>query len=231
MTELTTTPETGATLVDVDVESIIDQINGSTEAVVDESTAAEEITAVAEAPLTDAVSADVDAILAEITDAGPAAGTEKPKRTRKAKNSSEATPPSPTDEATEAAPTTASVATNPGAFLALTKLDATVYQDRFDAAAKKVKEKAANAVAAIDNGKKLSRFTSLAVKSLVDKGTVTSADLIQTYRDAGLGDGTARAQGQQMTALFRMFDLVEQDGKNFKLANEELGKHLVSVAA
>jgi hypothetical protein len=189
----------------------------------------------------DPVTADVDAILAEINASTsavaittpPAEPAEKPKRTRAKKNTPAAPVNAGADDAAGAqAPTPAPAATDPGAFMALLSDDArAAYATRFDEAAKKVKEKAENAIAAIDTGKKLSRFTCLAVTALVTKGEVTSGDLVQVYKDANLGEGTARAQAQQMTSLFRMFDLVSQDGRTFKLANDELGKKLAALAA
>lgn len=221
--------EAQASTVEADIDAIIAMATdtGSTNQPVEEST---------DQPI-DRVAADVDAILAEINGTAPAPAQEEPKTTRKrGKKSTDttaaATPPAPVVAAgANAAPTPAPAATNTGAFRALLAPNvAKEYQGRFDALAVKVKDKATNAENAIDTGKKLSRFTSLAVKTLVDKGAVTSGDLVEVYKGENLAEGTARAQAQQMTSLFRAFGLVTQDGKTFKLANEQLGKQLAAAA-
>jgi len=203
-----------------------------------------------EAPL-DAVTIDVDAILAEINNAGstapePSAAPQvitKPARKRKAPTSfpdASAVDPQPVGAATGAedplhapvATPSPAPATDPVAFAALlSEIDRAALSSRLDDAAKKVREKADNAMAAVNTGKKLSRFTSLAVTELVKVGEITSTDLVKVYTDAGLGMGTARAQSQQMTSLFRMFGLVSQDGRKFKLSNTALGAKLRELAA
>lgn len=243
-----------------DIDAIIEMANKSSEpsvietlnAVID-SSANQQIALPMEAPVVvlDAVSIDVDAILAEINNAGSstpeptAAPTviEKPARKRKASTSSpdvSTVSPPVVDAATEAGPTPAPVATpspapastDPVAFAALlTEIDRAALSNRLEGAAQKVREKADNAMNAVNTGKKLSRFTSMAVTELVKVGEITSTDLVKVYTDAGLGMGTARAQSQQMTSLFRMFGLVSQDGRKFKLSNTALGNKLRELAA
>lgn len=195
------------------------------------------------------IAADVDAILKEIAGSTGAeltvvtvtpvnsdqAPAEKPKRARRTKEQNAPTTP-PVDAAagagdtTPAAPSPAPAATNNGAFSALLlDGDRAEFASRLDAAAKKVKEKIENAVARIERGKKLSRFTELAVRKLVTAGEVTSGDLVEAYKADGLAIGTARAQGQQMTALFRALGLADKDGGTYRLANKELGEKLLAA--
>jgi hypothetical protein len=101
-------------------------------------------------------------------------------------------------------------------------------------AAKKVNEKVANVIQAIETGKKLSRYTADAVKLLKSEGKVTGKSLVENFRSVGLGDGTARAQAQQMTALFKVLGIALPDPANSKelvIADTGLVDELVALAA
>lgn len=203
------------------------------------------------------IAADVDAILAEIAGVSVApspapiaevvaaevqpaievAATKPARKPRAPKQdaSVEALAPSPSTDAAAGAiaPSPAPAATdavNAGAFASLlSDTDRAAFTTRLDEAAKKVREKIENAVASVDRGKKLSRFTELAVKELVTKGTVTGKDLVTMFEGQGLAIGTARAQGQQMTAIFRTLGLAAKDGGAYTLANRTLAEKLIGA--
>lgn len=98
----------------------------------------------------------------------------------------------------------------------------------------KVKEKANNLIAAIEHGKKLSRYTGIAVAALVADGKVSGKSLVEKFESVGLSAGTARAQAQQMTALFRMTGLVQADltvPRDLYITDKRLADELVTLAA
>jgi hypothetical protein len=100
--------------------------------------------------------------------------------------------------------------------------------------AKKVREKAENLIAAVQSGKKLSRYTQVAVKQLVANGAISGKDMVAAFLNEGLKEGTARAQAQQMTALFRLVGAVVPDAttKGRLVANDAgLIKELEALAA
>lgn len=100
--------------------------------------------------------------------------------------------------------------------------------------AKKVAEKAQNLIQCIETGKKLSGFTKLAVKTLTTKGRVTSKDLVEAFQADGKSLGTARAQSQQMTSLFKQLGIATQDPNEPKAlvpADNALVKELALLAA
>lgn len=100
--------------------------------------------------------------------------------------------------------------------------------------AKKVSEKATNVVQAITAGKKLSGFTALAVKTLSAKGRVTAKDFVEAFQADGKSLGTARAQGQQMTALFKSLGIVTPDPsapRELVMADNGLTRELVKMAS
>jgi len=97
--------------------------------------------------------------------------------------------------------------------------------------AKKVAEKIENLCDAVETGKRLSGFTKLAVKGLVGRGELTAKDLVSAYVSDGKTEGTARAQAQQMTALFRQLGLTTVDGRVYRLSNKPLADALMKAAA
>lgn len=71
-----------------------------------------------------------------------------------------------------------------------------------EAAPKKVGEKVYNVLCCIAGRGKLSKFTSIAYYALKNNGKLTSAELVELYKDYGYSVATARSQAQQqMTAL------------------------------
>lgn len=101
-------------------------------------------------------------------------------------------------------------------------------------AAKKVNEKIANMIAAVETGKKLSGYTKTAVATLVKDGKVSGKSLVEAFQAANLTIGTARAQSQQMTALFKATGLVAPDASNAKelvLIDAPLATELMQLAA
>jgi hypothetical protein len=100
--------------------------------------------------------------------------------------------------------------------------------------AKKVAEKAQNLVQCIETGKKLSGFTALAVKTLAANGSVTSKDLVEAFQADGKSLGTARAQAQQMTALFKALGIAQPDPsepRKLVAADNGLVRELSTLAA
>jgi len=98
----------------------------------------------------------------------------------------------------------------------------------------KVTEKAMNVIAAIESGKKLSRYTKDAVKKLQADGRVSGKSLVEEFIAKQLSDGTARAQAQQMTALFKMLGIAMPDPTNSRelvVNDADLLKELVALAA
>lgn len=80
--------------------------------------------------------------------------------------------------------------------------------------AKKVAEKVKNAVAAIEQGKKLSKYTRSALTMLKSGGEVTGPSITKQFEADGLSPGTARAQAQQQTALFKVIGVAKPTGDN-----------------
>lgn len=114
-------------------------------------------------------------------------------------------------------------------------LDPTELKARLDGiTAKKVAEKAQNLVQCIETGKKLSGFTALAVRTLAANGSVSSKSLVEAFQADGKSLGTARAQAQQMTALFKSLGIAAPDANDAKTlvsADNALVKELVTLAA
>lgn len=161
--------------------------------------------------------ADISAALAEIE--ADAAASAPPTSTKKPKKSS----------TSKAAP----VPTR--AFTDVAAIDKGQLDSNLNALnAKKVIEKAQNVIQAVETGKKLSRYTADAVKALKARGNISAKTLVETFRSAGLSDGTARAQSQQMTALFKALGMVVPDATNTRelvIADAGLVDELVQLSA
>jgi hypothetical protein len=100
--------------------------------------------------------------------------------------------------------------------------------------AKKVREKAENLIAAITHGKKLSGYTKVAVAELQTNGRISGKSMTDAFLAAGLKEGTARAQAQQMTSLFRLVGAVAPDASNPRelvLQDNGLIQELAKIAA
>jgi hypothetical protein len=114
-------------------------------------------------------------------------------------------------------------------------IDAADLKTRLDSInAKKVAEKAQNLVSCIETGKKLSGFTALAVRELTAKGRVSGKSLVEAFQADGKSLGTARAQAQQMTALFKTLGIATPDNDNPRelvSADNALVKELATLAA
>jgi hypothetical protein len=83
----------------------------------------------------------------------------------------------------------------------------------FDKLAKKVGEKAVNIVGALKGTAKLSVYTSVALRTLTARGSMTAADLIKVYQDGGYSKGTANSQAHQMMQLLPVFKAGTLTGK------------------
>ena len=89
-----------------------------------------------------------------------------------------------------------------------------------DGMAKKVGEKAVNALQAAAGTKKPSRYTVIALQAFLKAKEITSKGLYQAMIDAKCAESTARAQSQQMMALFPGIDLAKRSGSQLTL-NED----------
>jgi hypothetical protein len=119
-------------------------------------------------------------------------------------------------------------------FTAVAQIDEATLKANLDGInAKKVREKAENLIAAVQSGKKLSRYTADAVTHLKTEGRVNGKSLVEMFQAKGLGLGTARAQSQQMTALFKVVGLAapEDGSKDLVLQDNNLADELVKIAA
>lgn len=95
-------------------------------------------------------------------------------------------------------------------------------------------EKAQNLIQAIEVGKQLSRYTKVAVKTLVSDGKISGPGMVKKFEEVGLSTGTARAQAQQMTALFKIVGLAVPDvvsAKELVIADRALAHELMQLAA
>lgn len=120
-------------------------------------------------------------------------------------------------------------------FTAVAQIDqATLDANLAACTAKKVREKIDNLIAAIQTGKKLSVYTQVAVRELVANGSISGKDMVSAFLTAGLKEGTARAQAQQMTSLFKVVGAVVPDAtqKGRLVANDKgLIDELAKLAA
>lgn len=120
-------------------------------------------------------------------------------------------------------------------FHSVAAIDAAALKANLDGCnAKKVQEKAQNLIQAVETGKKLSKYTAAAVKDFVAKGATSGKDLTGTFQASGLSIGTARAQAQQMTALFKLTGLAAidtSDGKTLVINDRALADELMLLAA
>lgn len=163
---------------------------------------------------------DIDAVLAQVEaeseDSTPAAApaATKPKRAPKA----------------PAAP-----ATPKRDFHTIAALDKPTLEANLNGCgAQKVIEKAQNLIQAIEVGKQLSRYTKVAVKTLVSDGKISGPGMVKKFEEVGLSTGTARAQAQQMTALFKIVGLAVPDvvsAKELVIADRALAHELMQLAA
>ncbi|MCG7348877.1 hypothetical protein [Sphingomonas sp. ACRSK] len=185
----------------------------------------ENLEAVSEDDVKEVIEKDADALLAALdaddnTDpqAVASAASATTKTPRKKKDAAPAAPATPKRD-----------------FHSVASIDPATFKTNLDGCnAKKVQEKAQNLIQAIETGKRLSRYTSVAVRRLVDDGKVTGKSLVEALQGEGLSLGTARAQAQQMTALFRIAGIAQPDAtapKELVIADKALAAELVKLAA
>ncbi len=97
----------------------------------------------------------------------------------------------------------------------------------------KVSEKAINLIAFTSGAAKLSTYTEIAIKFLVDKGSMTAQELINHLQDQkangvkGYSKGTANSQGHQMFKLLPLFMIGTLDGKTMKVNKQSIIAKLV----
>jgi hypothetical protein len=120
-------------------------------------------------------------------------------------------------------------------FTAVAAIDEATLKSNLDGCnAKKVKEKAENLIATITHGKKLSRYTAVAVSELIANGRISGKSMTDRFQAEGLSVGTARAQAQQMTALFKLVGAVQPDAANPRelvVQDNQLVQELAAAAA
>ena len=107
-----------------------------------------------------------------------------------------------------------------------------------DGIAKKVGEKAVNVVQALMTNRNLSVYTQVALRELVNSGSMSSGQLASVYqatqkpnKTETYSKGTANAQAQQMAALFPALGIAVKYGKALKLADTPQAKALASLVA
>jgi hypothetical protein len=93
---------------------------------------------------------------------------------------------------------------------------------KIDAMAKKVGEKAVNLIDFINSGKKLSAYTEIALRLLIEKGEMSTKDLVEKYQARPYSIGTSRSQAHQMFKLFPELKVGIMDGKTMKLNPDSL---------
>lgn len=165
---------------------------------------------------------DVDSVLAEVQsedDAAAAAATPAATGTKRARKAATPKPAVVTREFSEVA--------------SISRDD---FVARIDApeTAKKIAEKAKNLLDAVEKGHKLSRYTKVAVKTLAANGKVSGKSLVEAFEAEGLKLGTARAQGQQMTSLFKISGICTPDASNAReliVADQKFVDELALLAA
>lgn len=120
-------------------------------------------------------------------------------------------------------------------FTAVAAIDEQTLQKNLDGCnAKKVREKADNLIAAVTHGKKLSRYTAVAVSELMEHGRFSGKSMTERFKTEGLSEGTARAQAQQMTALFKLVGAAAPDAnapRDLVLQDNGLVEELAKIAA
>jgi hypothetical protein len=120
-------------------------------------------------------------------------------------------------------------------FTAVAQIDqATLDANLAGCNAKKVKEKAENLISAITHGKRLSNYTKIAVHELTTNGRISGKSMADRFQAEGLSLGTARAQAQQMTALFRLVGAASPDAttpRDLVIQDNGLVQELVKLAA
>lgn len=94
--------------------------------------------------------------------------------------------------------------------------------DKFDVAAVKVKEKIINAFKWYCDAATLSKYTALAIKFLVEKESVTSAEMVAMYVGTYLGESTGRAQTSQMMLLLPLLCVAKREGNRLTLNEESM---------
>ncbi|MGV1754759.1 hypothetical protein [Agrobacterium sp. CG674] len=85
----------------------------------------------------------------------------------------------------------------------------------------KVAEKFENLFTALSVNKAPSKFTMIAFDAL-QKGTLTSTELVGAYKASGLGEGTARSQAGQMMNLFAAVRIADRSGQTLALRDDSL---------
>lgn len=93
---------------------------------------------------------------------------------------------------------------------------------RIDGIAKKIGEKAVNLLSWLAGRAKLSNYTEQALRLLIEKGKITSKDLLEHYKARPYSEGTSRSQSQQLMKLLPEMKVGIMDGKVMHLNPESL---------
>lgn len=94
----------------------------------------------------------------------------------------------------------------------------------------KVREKIANALAWVSQGKTLSKYTKATFELVKSKGEVTKADVTNHLLDQGVNLGTASSQSGQMSHILTSLKVATFDGSKFKANPDSLLLQMLSVS-
>lgn len=83
--------------------------------------------------------------------------------------------------------------------------------------AKKVGDKASNLLRHKSQPAKLQKYTRLGMDLLIDKGSVTSADLTKHLQSSGYTIGTARSQANQLMSLLPALKIADKSGRTIAI--------------
>lgn len=86
----------------------------------------------------------------------------------------------------------------------------------------KIAEKFDNLFTSLNSGRKPSTYVMQAFEALEAKGELTSADVVATFKAAGLGDGTAQSQAGQIMVLFNVVGIAKRDGQKLTALKDSM---------
>ena len=93
----------------------------------------------------------------------------------------------------------------------------------------KVREKLANALAWVAQGKTLSKYTKATFELVKSKGEVTKADVTNHLLDQGVNLGTASSQSGQMTHMLTSLKVATFEGGKFKANPDSIILQMLTI--
>lgn len=95
----------------------------------------------------------------------------------------------------------------------------------------KVREKIVTVMASLQSGAKLSPYIAIPIRLLMDRGVISSADIVAAYMATGnMSTGTARSQCTQMMTLLPYMQLATRSGKDLTfVSGTEIAKKIVPL--